>query len=442
MTRRTAVCAVAALLAVSLPTPSSAADPSSFPCPSSADDEVVQSPVASLPRKYLGLDRADEVLARRGITPGQGVKVAVLDSGVATKDTYAPIDVVAPETFSPGPVENTHGTLLAGLIAAKPQQGENGPIPVGIAPGAQIVDLKVYSDTPEDSTHGGIDPADVAAALRWLLSNAGPQKIRVAVLAMNLPPSPEVEAAVKALAKKDIVLLAATGNRVQADSGSGVDRMDAYATMKPGEDVAKAVYPAGYTRQVVGVTATADGDPGAGPGGDASAQVLLSSAIDLAMPVWGATTVALNGSTCVLQSVETSWAVAEAAGVLALLMSAYPNESAAAVAARMLRTADGRVSEIGTNRLYGAGVPQPVDALTRVLHPRDDGSLEAPRFRPRTYPAAAAPPRSPDPLGDLMDHGLWWAIVGGAALVITALLRPLFARQREAPAYRDHHISG
>ena len=433
MTRRTTIAAAAVLVAVSLPgaAPATADDTTSVQCPSTADDEVVRSPVASEPRKYLGLDQADRILARRGITPGQGVKVAVLDSGVSTRDTYAPIDVVAPRSFSPGPVENTHGTILAGLIAAEPQPSDHGPIPVGIAPGAQIVDLKVYSDTPEDSTHGGIDPADVAAALRWLVTHAEPEKIRIAVLAMNLPPDPEVRAAVEALAKKNIVLLAATGNRVQTGSDTGSDRMDAYATLKPGEDVANVVFPAGYTRQVVGVTATADGDPqSAGSGGDASGQVLLSSAIDLAMPVWGATTVALNGSTCVLQTVETSWAVAEAAGVLALLMSAYPDETAAAVEARMLRTADGRISEIGTNRLYGAGVPQPVDALTRVLRPKADGALESPQFRPREYPAAAAPPRSPDPLGDVLEHGMWWAILGGAALVITALLRPLLSRRR------------
>jgi membrane-anchored mycosin MYCP len=432
VTRRTTIAAAAALVAVSLPaaSPATAEDTQSFVCPTTADDQVVQSPVASVPRKYLDLDRADEILSRRGITPGQGVKVAVLDSGVVSKDLYSPIDVVAPVTFSPGAIEDGHGTALAGLIAAKPQPSDDGPIPVGIAPGAQIVDLKVYSDTPEDSTHGGIDPADVAAALRWLVQHAGAERIKIAVLAMNLPPDPRVQAAVDALAKKNIVLLASTGNRVQPTSDTGTDRMDAYATAKPGEDVAKVVFPAGYTKQVVGVTATADGVQGEGVPVDASGQVLFSSAIDLAMPTFGATTVSLNGSTCVLQTVETSWAVAEAAGVLALLMSAYPDESAAAVEARMLRTADGRVSEIGTNRLYGAGVPQPVDALTRVLTPKDDGAMATPAFRPREYPAADAPPPVRDPLGDLMDHSLWWAILGGAALVITVLLRPLLSRRR------------
>ena len=434
MTRRTAAAAalVAVALSATFPAASaSAADETSFQCPTTTDSEVVQSPVPSLPRKYLDLDRADEVLSRRGITPGQGVKVALLDSGVAAKDTYAPIDVVAPQVFSPGPVENAHGTILAGLIAAQPQPGDDGPIPVGIAPGAQIVDLKVYGDTPEDSSHGGIDPSNVAAALRWLVDNAESQKIKIAVMAMNLPPDPAVKAAVEALAKKNIVLLAATGNRVQPTSDTGADRMDAYATPKPGEDVAKVVYPAGYTKQVVGVTATADGVPREdGQPVDASGQMLMSSAIDLAMPVYDATTVSINGSTCVLTTVETSWAVAEAAGVLALLMSAYPDETAAQVYARMLRTADGRVSEIGANRLYGAGVPQPVDALTRELRPKSDGALAAPAFRPREYPAAAAPPPDADPLGDVLDHGLWWAILGGAALVITALLRPLLSRRR------------
>ena len=86
--------------------------------------------------------------------------------------------------------------MLAGLIAAKPQPSDKGPLPIGIAPGAQIVDLKVYSETPENSTHGGIDPANVAAALRWLVANAEPQNIEIAVMAMNLPPNPQVKAAI------------------------------------------------------------------------------------------------------------------------------------------------------------------------------------------------------------------------------------------------------
>lgn len=434
MTRRTAVASVATILAMSLPAASAgaaSADQTSFQCPTATDSEVVQSAVPSLPRRYLDLDTADRILARRGITPGQGVRVALLDSGVEAKDTYAPVDVVAPQSFSPGPVQDVHGTILAGLIAAKPQPSDAGPLPVGIAPGAQVVDLKVYGATPVDSSHGGIDPARVAAALRWLVAHAEAENIRIAVMAMNLPPDPAVKAAVDALAKKDIVLLAATGNRVQPGSDTGTDRMDAYATPKPGEDVARVVFPAGYATQVVGVTATADGVPSEdGQPVDASGSVLMSSAIDLAMPTYGATTVSTNGSTCVLQTVETSWAVAEAAGLLALLMSAYPHETAAAVEARMLRTADGRVSEIGTNRLYGAGVPQPVDALTRELRPRADGALPTSAFQPREDPVAAAPPPSPDPLGDVLDRGRWWAILGGAALVITALLRPLLARRR------------
>ena len=81
MTRRTTAAVAAALVGMSLPlaSPVGADDTTSFVCPETADDEVVQSPVASLPRKYLGLDQADQILARRGITPGQGVKVAVLD---------------------------------------------------------------------------------------------------------------------------------------------------------------------------------------------------------------------------------------------------------------------------------------------------------------------------------------------------------------------------
>lgn len=85
-----------------------------------------------------------------GITRGDGTRVAIIDSGVAAghPDLQHAVNSDLSRNFSgdpygaPGPWGGYHGTHVAGIVAAN-DQNEEGV--VGSAPGAEIVDCRVFS---------------------------------------------------------------------------------------------------------------------------------------------------------------------------------------------------------------------------------------------------------------------------------------------------------
>ncbi len=111
----------------------------------------------------------------RGFNPdtaGQGVRVAVVDSGI--DDTHPALKgkVVKRRDFtSEGPEDrNGHGTHCAGIIAAS--TGPRGYR--GVAPGAQLIDAKVLNE----SGTGGTLP--IAQAIRWAMDQ-GAQVINLSL---------------------------------------------------------------------------------------------------------------------------------------------------------------------------------------------------------------------------------------------------------------------
>ena len=418
---------VAATLTVG-PTASAAPDVVDCTDTTSAGAPVAQSAVPSKPYAELGVPGAAARLAERGITPGDGVKVAVLDSGVDGTSPHAPIAVERPPSYDGvgGPVSYSHGTEVAGLVAGHPQAED---LPVGIAPGATIVDLPVYRSVPTTPTGAparGIRVPDVVDALDWLVAHAREERIGVVVLALQLDDTPQLRRAVHELARPvhDVVIVAASGNR-PAEGDPLAAQFPASA--RPGEDARDAIFPAGYADDVLAVSATAEGASSAGTT-DAASTVLYNSATDVAAPTAGAVTVDATGSTCVIRDVQTSWATGEVAGVVALLRSAFPHDTAAQVVSRLKETADGRTDE--HDRLAGAGTVQPLEALTRVLEISRSGRLEATTSQDPHVAPVRAPEPAADPLADVRHEGLWWGLLGGAALAVTALLRPLVRRRR------------
>ena len=119
------------------------------------DATEVQMP--SVPLTELRIEEATDLLAQRDIAPGQGVGVAVIDSGVADDDGRIPtVGGFRAKGFSRTDRDTYyHGTAVAGLIAGR--ERPNGK-PVGIAPGASVFDVRVY-DAPQDSDDG---------AARWV----------------------------------------------------------------------------------------------------------------------------------------------------------------------------------------------------------------------------------------------------------------------------------
>ncbi len=415
-----AVLVVALAVPVALPSPAGAAAYSCTGIDRSTERSATTDP--SVPYELLGIDRAADLLKQRGITPGAGVTVAVVDSGVDVGgEPMAPLTVSGEQRFgTTEPVSYGHGTNVAGLVAGGAR--EDGR-PTGIAPGAEIYDIRVY-DEPGDDGSGGIGQSEVIDAVRWLAENAESEGIGVVVTAFSIADKPALRQAIHALSQRDVVIVAASGNRPT----EGQNGFDDYGEQAPGEDAAGFTYPAGYADDVFALTSTAAGvPPEDGRLPDASGAVLLSSAIDAAVPTFGAVTVALNGATCQIDEIATSWAAGVGAGVVALVRSAYPKENADQIEARLLASASGRYTAPTTST--GAGVLQPVEALTRQFAPARNGDLDdMPREEP-VRPRVTAPVVAPDPVTSTLAQARWWGLFGGAALVIALLGRPLLRRR-------------
>lgn len=391
------------------------------------DDKRSATTVPSIPYELLGIERATELLAERGITPGEGVRVAVVDSGVSLgppgAPPLAPLSVTGFQSFGTNkPVLDGHGTNVAGLVAGG--EREDGQ-PTGIAPGAEIVDVRVY-DEPNENGVGGIGQTDVIDALNWLAANAEEQGIGVVVTAFDLPPSAAFRAAITALSKRDVIIVAGSGNRPDQEGQQGFEE---YGEAQPGENAEDLIFPAGYTEHVFAVTSTAAGIPVAEDEvADAAGTVLLSGAIDAAVPTYGAVTLAPNGATCLIDKISTSWAAGVAGGVVALVRSAYPRENADQIEARLLATASGTLGSPTT--ATGAGVLQPVEALTQRLAPTRRGAVDDMPRENLPQPQVSAPVAETDPLTATLGDARWWGLFGGATLVVALLVRPLLARRR------------
>ncbi|WP_435748178.1 S8 family serine peptidase [Nocardioides sp. SYSU DS0663] len=387
------------------------------------DPAVTADP--SRPLELINVRVAHDWFAQRGREPGEGVAVAVVDSGIAPRAVAAGLPVVARHVLTPAPaVVDQHGTAVAGLVAGPPRERD---LPVGIAWGSELVDIKVYDAAPPaDDSQVGVEPARVAAGLAWVADRADDLGIGVVNVSLAMTDDPRVRRAVQRLVAADVVVVAASGNRptdetdpLHAVLAAGGDEGDG----GPGEDVRGKVFPAAYPG-VVAVTATADGsgEP------DARGAVLPNSDVDVAAPVFGAVSYGVDGGTCGLPHLHTSWAAAEVSAVVALVRSAHPEETAEQVVARLVATASGTPGV--RTVLSGAGVVQPYEAIVRPLGPDAGGRLARLRGAAPAVGPATAVPEQADVLAGARDQVVWWGLLGGGALALAWVLRPLLARRR------------
>lgn len=139
---------------------------------------------------------------------GQGVVVAVIDSGCDMNHPDLKSNVIGGRNFVPGrPVneiqdENGHGTHVAGIIAA------NGKIKGG-AIGAKLLILKVFDAS------GQCDLDRIVQAIDYATSWRGLQGERVSIINMSLggpEHSPALETAVNKAVSQGILVVCAAGN--------------------------------------------------------------------------------------------------------------------------------------------------------------------------------------------------------------------------------------
>ncbi len=409
------------------------------PAPAYADDcthvqpnTVAQRP-ATEPSRALGLlqiEEAHRLLEERGIEPGQGQVVAVVDSGIGP-----PPEVV--ESFSPGQAPVYYqGTVVASVIAGPALPGsdratpEADPPPVGIAPATKLVDVRVY-DSPEPSEDQvGVEVAKVAAGLEWVAQNAG--EVDVVNVSLALP---ERDAALTEAVRKVVdagVIVVASAGKLPTEVDPDRDLFFEGDGLRPGVDAVDHVWPAGY-EEVVSVGTYDPGEP---------TRVLPNSGIDIAVPTAGGLSYDLNGDPCELIEGSAHIAAAEVSGILALLGSAFPMESDEQLLSRLYRTATGayvpsargrpgspQSGDPTHDRRTGAGVAQPLEALLRPLRPRKDGRVESVEVVEEGSDARAPRPE-PDVLADAREDAVWFGLLAGGSLAVALILRPVLSRRR------------
>jgi subtilisin family serine protease len=216
----------------------------------------------------LGVDAA------RGVTRGEGARVAVLDT--RANDQHADLRGVRVAGEAAART-GQHGTLVAGIIGAA--QG-NGAGIAGLAPRAALVSVPVCEATPR---------GDECRLYRVLagLDVAWGERAQVVNVSLVGPANRALERAVRRLDTLGVAIVAASGNRA---SGA-------------------PAYPAAYA-WVIGVAAT-----------DRKRQLApTGSVVDLTAPGVEIVSTAANGGYTFASG--SSLAAAHASGALALLTSA------------------------------------------------------------------------------------------------------------------------
>ena len=142
------------------------------------------------------------------VATGRGVKVAVIDSGVRAVDG---LDIAGSQVVAGAPsLLSGHGTIVAGLIAG----------PRGVAPDAQVFDVKVFDADGADTDAGraaahlgrASSPASTRSSTRTAAQQFDVVNISLAVGVSD----PQLEAAIARLVALPLVVVAAAGNNEEA----------------------------------------------------------------------------------------------------------------------------------------------------------------------------------------------------------------------------------
>jgi thermitase len=128
---------------------------------------------------------------------GQGVTVAVVDSGITNHPSLAGVKITHYDMVNDGSALNGHGTAMASLIAG------NDATVGGVSPSASLIDIRV-ADTNGDSNTALVSSAIVKA------TDLGARVINISLGATG--DSPVLDEAVKYAMSRNVVVVAAAGN--------------------------------------------------------------------------------------------------------------------------------------------------------------------------------------------------------------------------------------
>ena len=315
------------------------------------------------------------------LTQGQGIKVAVVDTGVDAQTPQLAGGKVLPGADVvegvQGPANNDcfgHGTFVAGIIAASPTPGSGF---AGVAPGVQIVPVRVATGT-EEATGDTFTPAALARGIRRAVDLDADV---INVSASTSFPDPELAGAVQYAAQRDALIVASAANGA-----------------KEGDPV---TYPASYP----GVIAVGAIDS-TGSHADFSQ---TGPYLSLVAPGVDVVSIGPHGPGH-WQGSGTSYAAPYVSGVAALVRAYHPQLTAAQVKQRLEMTASHPATALPDQAL-GWGTVNPMAAVSSVVNGEGvDGAAAVP---PSPKPAVVAPE---DELGPVL------AILGAVGAVITTMV--------------------
>ncbi|MGC9495681.1 S8 family peptidase [Streptomyces sp. WG7] len=242
---------------------------------------------------------------------GDGVKVAVLDTGVDTDHPDLTGRLEATESFVPGETVDDvhgHGTHCAGTVAgpAEPQQGPR----YGVAPEARLLVAKVLNN------RGKGPDGQILAGMAWAVSH-GARVISMSLGARVRPgelfPQTYETLAVRALALGTLIVAAAGNDSRRPVRTDPVSRPANCPSILSVAALDRALAPAPFSNGAVN-----------GQGGE----------INIAAPGSQVHSAAPGGGYQAMSG--TSMATPHVAGVVALLAQAHPEASAADLSAALV----------------------------------------------------------------------------------------------------------
>ena len=376
-------------------------------CSELEQEEVRQTDATNQPFADL------EVPAAQAEGTGDGVKVALIDSGVFGElgsSRWLPRLKSSRVAGAPAPeAPDDFAALVAGLIGGS--TGEGRTIPLGVAPGAEIFSVQVYDGPLAGEDAQALTADNLARGIDEAVS-AGAKVIDVSPA--SFAGSAALRASVARAIRKQVVVVAAIGERPQEEGQPGFREYGAYEA-----DENVLTFPAAYPG-VLGVGI------GTAEGSFNSEFDVASDAIDVVAPVSEAVSTTQNGSTCVIDRATTSLAAGEVSGLAALLVAKYPDYNPAQISAVIMETANGTIAD--RSPVAGAGTIQANEAMTRQLKVEPDGTVvQAQQQLDQTPPV---PPAGPDdnPFPGMRRSLLWWGVLAGGGLLLALLVRPLLRR--------------
>lgn len=320
-----------------------------------------------------------KVAEAQKITKGEGVVVAVLDTGVDAghpdlKGAVLPGRQIVQNKPAGNDDGVGHGTGMAGLIAGRGHGSGDGIL--GIAPAAKILPIRPVNDT-----------YFVGQGIRWAVD----QGAKVITLAFEIDPGEGLQAAINDAIAADVVLIGASGNQAQ----EGNDPQ----------------YPGAYP-QVLTVGALDRRNRVADFSNHGEQVDLAAPGVDITVPAPENRYAQVRGS---------SVSAALVAGAAALIRAEHPELSAQQVVDRLTGTAIDR-GDKGRDDYYGAGQLNLLAALT-APQPKTSSTAPAATDAPVAAPRPAPADDEDGGIPPLLIVGVGAILLAGAVVAVILLAR-------------------